>query len=130
MKSNKEIIEELYANFKAGNGEGIANSFDPAIVWEQMEGFPNGGKYEGAGSIFKNVFAQFPKYWEGWGAQPDEFLEMDDRVFVLGHYVGKSKSTETRIKAPIVHIYTLKNGKIVHFKQYTDTHIIQKALNE
>ncbi len=128
MDTNKKIIENLYAYFKEGEGEKIAELFHPDIEWQQMEGFPNGGKYVGTASVFKNVFGQFPKHWKGWGAVPQEFIAVDNRVFVLGYYKGKSRAAEKYMEAPLVHIYTLNEGRITHFRQYTDTHVVQEAL--
>ncbi len=128
MEENKKIIENLYDYFKSGEGEKIAALFHPEIEWQQMDGFPNGGKYIGAKAIFQNVFAQFPKQWKGWGAVPEEFIAVDNRVFVIGYYKGKSIEASKYMEAPLVHIYTLKNGLITHFRQYTDTHVVQNAL--
>ena len=128
MEDNKQIIQNIYSFFKAGEGEKIAALFHSDIEWRQMEGFPNGGTYVGAKAIFKNVFGEFPKYWKDWGAVPKEFLAIDKRVIVLGYYKGKSIEAGKYMEAPMVHIYTLNAGLITHFQQYTDTNVIQNAL--
>lgn len=129
MEENKKLIEDLYKYFAEGNGEMIASLFYPKIEWKQMEGFPNSGTYLGKKAVFENVFVQFPKYWKGWGAVPQEFIVVDNRVFVLGYYKGKSRATEKYMEAPIVHLYTIKEGLITHFRQYTDTYLVQKTLS-
>tara|TARA_Y100000385_G_scaffold289155_1_gene357777 strand:+ start:38999 stop:39409 length:411 start_codon:yes stop_codon:yes gene_type:complete len=130
IEENKAIIQNLYAFFKSGEGAKIAAIFHPKIEWKQMEGFPNGGTYIGTKEVFKNVFSQFANQWSGWEAVAEEFIPAGKRVFVLGYYKGKSIEAGKYMEAPLVHIYTLKNGLITHFRQYTDTHVVQNALKK
>ena len=128
MESNKEIIERLYTYFKSGEGGKIAKLFSPDIEWKQMEGFPYGGIHKGIDEIFNNVFGRFPMYWDNWNGQAEEFYSDGDKVFVIGHYSGTSIETKKKMKSPFMHVYTLNNGLISHFRQFTDTHVVQKAL--
>lgn len=128
QNENKALIKELYDAFKVGNGKRISELFHPEIEWKQMEGFPNGGTYVGAKEIFEKVFGQFPKDWNNWKAVPNDFIAVEDKVFVLGHYEGTGKTSGQFFKAPIVHLYTINEGVITHFQQFTDTHIINNAL--
>jgi ketosteroid isomerase-like protein len=40
------------------------------------------------------------------------------------------KKTGNAFQADFVHIYKLKNGKIIKFKQYVDSHVVQKAMTD
>ena len=130
MNSNTDIIKELYQAFSAGDGKKITSLFHPQIEWKQMEGFPNGGTFVGAQEIFEKVFSLFPKYWKGWGAVAEEFHVSGDQVFVVGYYRGEALSSGKKLKSPMVHLYTLKDGLITHFRQFTDTHKVQGALRK
>jgi ketosteroid isomerase-like protein len=128
MKNNITIIQELYSAFAAGNGKTIANILDENIIWEQQEGFPNGGKHRGAQAVFKNVFAKFADDWSNWKGVGEQFMQANDQVIVTGYYSGTALKSGKSMKVPMCHIYTLKNGKAIHFKQFTDTYIIQETL--
>jgi len=125
---NTETVKKLYEAFKSGDGKTISQIFHPNIEWTQMKGFPNGGHFVGVNDVFEKVFGLFPMYWNNWGAEAQEYLADQDKVVVIGYYHGVSIETGRELKAPMVHIYTLKNNLITHFQQYTDTYLVQKAL--
>ena len=59
MKTNLEIVKDLYLFIKKNDLESIRPIFHKNIKWNQMKGFPNGGQYVGADEIFQNVFINF-----------------------------------------------------------------------
>jgi len=46
----------------------------------------------------------------------------------LGEYSGTYKATGTRFSAPFAHVWKLRGDRVVAFRQYTDTALVQKAL--
>lgn len=126
---NIEIIKELYKHFATGNGAGIAAIFAENIEWIQMKGFPGGGHFIGFNEIANNVFKGFGKSWTEWKASVDEFVDAGADVFVFGKYSGTYKDTGKFMEAEFVHRYTLKNGKVERFKQYTDTKLVADAVS-
>lgn len=128
MESNLEVVKKLYTAFKSGDGKVISQIFHPEIVWEQMEGFPHGGTHIGTSTVFEKVFGMFPVHWNNWSSVPEQFDASGNKVFVTRYYHGVSIESGKEMHAPLIHVYTLKDGLITHFKQYTDTHLIQRAL--
>lgn len=129
MSQNIDIIKELYKHFAAGNGAGIAAIFARDIEWVQMKGFPGGGHFIGFENIANNVFKGFGKYWTDWKASVDEFVEAGADVFVIGKYSGTYNETGKYMEAEFVHRYTLSDGKVEKFKQYTDTKQVADAVS-
>jgi len=125
---NKQIIENGYKCFATGDIPGLLGTFDENIEWTEAEGFPYGGTYTGANAIVENVFMKLGGEWEGFSAVPDEFLDAGDNIVALGHYSGKYKETGKSMKVPFAHVWTLRDGKIVKFVQYTDTLKVSEAL--
>lgn len=127
MSSNVGIIKTMYKYFAAKDNENVRKLFDEAIEWTQMRGFPNGGHYVGSDQIFTHVFGSFAENWLGWKAVVTEYLEAGNSVFAIGYYEGIYCTTQRPVKADFAHRYTLNNGKIVRFQQYTDTYLIAQA---
>jgi ketosteroid isomerase-like protein len=125
---NKQIIEHGYQCFKTGDVPGLLGNFDENIEWTEAEGFPYGGTYTGANAIVENVFMKLGTEWEGFSAVPDEILDAGDRIVALGHYGGKYNASGKSMKVPFAHVWTLRDGKIVKFVQYTDTLKVSEAL--
>ena len=125
---NKQIIENLYKSFADGDIPAVLGGFDERIEWTEAEGFPYGGTYTGANSILENVFMKLGTEWENFAAVPDEILDAGETIVALGHYSGKYNASGKSMRVPFAHVWTLRNGKIVKFVQYTDTLKVSEAL--
>lgn len=128
MPDNVAIVKELYTLFATRDHAGIRAIFAPAIEWQQMEGFPNGGVYHGADEIFAKVFDGFRDNWTAWRAVVKEYIDGGNDVFAIGYYDGVYKETGLSFKADFAHRYTLQDGLITKFTQYTDTYLVAKAM--
>ncbi len=125
---NKQIIETLYQAFATGNIPGVLGAFADDIEWTEAEGFPYGGTYRGANAILENVFMKLGGEWEGFSAVPNEILDAGEHIVALGTYGGKYKKTGKSMSVPFAHVWTLRDGKIVKFVQYTDTLKVSEVL--
>ncbi len=125
---NSDIIRELYAAFANGDVPGVVEALDAEIRWTEAEGFPYGGTYVGPDAVLTNVFARLGSEWEGYAAVPHAFVAEGDTVVALGDYGGTYKATGKSFSAPFAHVWTLREGKVVRFQQYTDTVLVQAAV--
>lgn len=66
--------------------------------------------------------------WENFAAVPDEILDAGEKIVALGHYSGKYNASGKTMRVPFAHVWTLSDGKIVKFVQYTDTLKVSEAL--
>jgi len=51
-----------------------------------------------------------------------------ERVVSFGHYAGTNKKTGKAFRVPFAHAWRMKDGKVTHFQQYTDTHVVQETM--
>ncbi len=49
-------------------------------------------------------------------------------MVALGEYSGAYRATGKSFKAPFVHVWRFRNGKVVSFDRHTDTAVVQRAL--
>ncbi len=87
-----------------------------------------GGTYTGPNAVLENVFMKFGTEWEGFSVVPDQIVNGGDVVVGLGKYSGKFLKTGKSVTVPFAHAWTLRDGKIVKFVQYTDTLVIARDL--
>ena len=52
---------------------------------------------------------------------PREFFAAEDRVFALGHYAWKMRRSGRTVASDWVHVFTIRAGKVVGFREFTDT---------
>jgi ketosteroid isomerase-like protein len=128
MADNGAIISDMYAAFGKGDVPAVLGKFDPQIEWTDADGFPTGGTYVGPDAILNDVFMPLISEWDGFAVTPDEVVVSGDRVVSFGHYGGTYKKTGKSIDVPFAHSWRFKDGKVTHFQQYTDTHLVQEAM--
>jgi uncharacterized protein len=121
-QSNVQLVQQAYGNFRTGNVGALVDQMDDSIVWE-VPNVPNsriGGRRAGRAGVLE--FFQFlGADHEVVAFEPQEFFSNGDKVVVLGHYDWVVKPTGKPWGSEFVHVFTVKNGKFVHFREHTDT---------
>jgi len=122
--SNTDLVRSLYSHFSSGNVPAALALFDPAIEWHECIGMPfikENGHFTGPDAVVANVFMQLPVHYDGFNVSVTDIFGEGDRVAMVGYYEGTNKETGHPFKANAAHIWTIKNGKLVHFFQAVDT---------
>jgi ketosteroid isomerase-like protein len=123
-QENMTLVQErIYEAFARGDIPTVLEALDPNIEWDepQASGLYDAGLHRGVQAVAEEIIAPVPTYYEEFAVVPQEFVDAGDRVFVLGEFRGKGKVSGTLFVAPFVHIFTLRNGKVTHFRNYSDT---------
>jgi ketosteroid isomerase-like protein len=117
-----EIVKRSYDAFARKDMAGVMVDMHPEIEWQQAQGLPHGGTYRGLEEVRRNIFEPLDAdWWDDFSAVPDEFLEAGDEVVVLGRYRGIAKESRKLLDVPFVHIWTMRDGTAIRFRQYLDT---------
>ena|SRR5450432_459414 len=125
--TNVDLIKEAYSNFATGNVPAVLALFDPAIEWHECKGMPfvkGDDIFTGPEAIVTNVLMNLPVFFDGFNIAVNEIFGTDDKVVMTGYYQGTNKATGNPFKANVVHVWTIKNGKLTHFFQAVDTAIM------
>lgn len=117
-----QIVRDSYAAFERQDMDGVLADLDPQIEWQQAQGLPHGGTYRGIEEVRRNVFDPLDRdWWDGFTAQPDEFIDGGGEIVVLGRYRGTAKQTRRVLDVPFVHVWSVRRGKATCFRQFLDT---------
>lgn len=65
--------------------------------------------------------------WSSFALVPTEFIPNGDTVVSLGDFTGVHGTTGKQANARYAHVWTLKGGKIIRFRQYIDTLAVAEA---
>jgi uncharacterized protein len=113
-EQNVTIVRAVYDSFAAGDVDAVFAAMTPDIEWDESEGMPYGGVYQGREPIVSNVFRPILADVEGFTAAPDEILPLDEsRVVALGRHGGRGANGPVR--ARFVHIWTASNGLVARY---------------
>ena len=120
--SNVDIARRSYEAFERKDLAGVVAEMSEEIRWEQAQGLPHGGLYEGLPAVVEHIFGPLDaEWWAEFHAVPAEFLDAGEHVVVLGRYTGRAKVTGKPLDVPYVHVWTVEAGKVVRFRQFLDT---------
>ena len=124
MKGNVAVVDGLYQAFAKGDVPAVLAVMDANIVWNEAENFPYADKnpYIGPEAVLNGVFARIGAEWEYFNLTDIQLHDMSgNMVLATLRYQAKHKTTRKVIDSQTAHLWTLRDGKIVAFQQFTDT---------
>lgn len=121
-QSNIELTRQAYEAYKRGDTQQLLAFLDDQVEWELPEtpGVPFTGKRRGCGSVAE-VFRMQQQLLEVREFSVNEFIAQGDKVVVLGHGAWTVKATGLNFESDWVDIFTIKDGRIVAFRDLLDT---------
>ena len=130
MADQKKLVQDAYAAFGRTDIPAIINSLTDDIDWHLLgpQELPITGQRKGKPEVSR-FFKQVGELWNFERFEPRQFIEQGDDVVVLGYYSGTAKGSGRKFAAEWAHVFTVKNGKIAKFREYTDTANLIAALN-
>ena len=121
---NVNVIDGLYQSFAKGDVPNVLAVMDANIVWNEAENFlyADRNPYIGPEAVLNGVFARIGEEWEYWNLNDIQLHDMSNNmVLATLRYDAKHKVTGKVIDSQTAHLWTLQDGKIVAFQQFTDT---------
>lgn len=127
---NTKVVQDAYAAFGRGDIPALLGYMTDDVQWQPVIGtgkhVPFAGERRGKAAVaefFKIVgetedFQQF---------EPREFVAQGDKVVALGHYRAMTKSTGRTFDSPFVMVFTLRDGKVAAFREFTDSAAVNAA---
>ena len=127
-QENTAIVQQAYQNFKTGNIEGLLNLCAEDISWQlpEIDNVPISGKRTGRAAV-REFFSMVARDQDVLSFEPREFVAQGDKVVSLGDYQWRVKDTDREFASDFVHIFTVRDGKIVAFREHFDSAVVALA---
>ena len=120
-EQNVEFVEGIYGAFARGDVPAVLGAFAEDIEWFEAEGMPYGGLYRGPDAVAQNVFGPITEDVEGFAINPEELIGSGATVAAIVRYTGTGKATGKALDVPAVHVWEIRDGQLVRFRQFIDT---------
>jgi ketosteroid isomerase-like protein len=133
-QENVNLVQQAYANFQRGDIQSLLGLLTDDIQWQlpDIENVPFAGKRQGREQVAE-FFASLADSQDNLAFEPREFIAQGDKVVGLGRYQWRTKETGREYGGEWAHVFTVREGKIAVFHEYTDTAAaaaaFQKALS-
>jgi ketosteroid isomerase-like protein len=128
--ANIAFAQSLYAAFQRGDIATIAGAALPDTVWQthgRTKDHPAIGVHKGPQGI-QSFFGLVAETQDVAAFTPREFYAAGDKVFVRGHYAWTIRKTGKPVSAEWLHMFTVRDGKLLAFEEFTDTAAFAEAV--
>ena len=125
-EENINLVKSLYEALGRRDIGKILSLIDSSIEIQQTDQLPWGGTYQGVfgmqsffGKLLNSIDSQLAV---------DRFLDAGSDVLMIGRTHGQTKAKGTQFDVTAIHVWTVRDGKVVGFHPYIDTPAMLKAL--
>ena len=127
-----EIVKSVYASFGRGDLPAIPGALSPDVTWGvvgKTGDYPTFGIVTGVPAVetFVKTVSESHRVAQ---FLTNEFHASGGMVFVLGHYELVILKTGKPVSTDLVHVFTIKDGKVAPFREFIDTASVVDAYRE
>lgn len=119
---NIHIVQQMFMAFEKRDIQSILTAVADDVDWQVLgpAQIAHAGPHRGRDQV-RRFFATVAETLAIEQLEPREFIAQDDKVVVLGFYAGRVKTTGRKYASEWAMVFTLRDGKVVKFREYTDT---------
>jgi ketosteroid isomerase-like protein len=127
-QENKRLVMEGYQMFQSGDIQHLLERYHDDALWiePEVEHVPFSGPHTGKAEIAE-FFRGLDEAAQALRFEPKEFIAEGDKVVVTGEASWLVKTTGRSYDSPWVHVFTMRDGKIIRFENYQDTAAGERA---
>ena len=128
MNENVALIKKMYDAFGRGDVQTILDSLTPDVEWvfDAPDAIPYAGRRRGPADV-TGFFSAIAATEEGQCLESSEFMTSGDEVITLGTYSATARATGKSFSVRLAHVFTVRDGKVSRFLNFTDTAAIAEA---
>ena len=121
--SAASAVLTFYHALAAGDLPAALDRLGGDVTWHEAPGMPYEGPepYHGAQQVAGQVLARITADIDGLALANREVIELGTTVAVLGRYTGTAARSGRPLDLPYLHVWTVIDGRVTEFRQYTDT---------
>lgn len=125
---NKQLVMRAYELYARGDIKGVLGLCADGVCWTSadIEHVPFSGVFNGRFQVGE-FFASLAGAMDTLRFTPRDFIAEGDKVVVTGEARWHVKSTGADFGSDWVHVFTVREGEVVRFEQFTDTAAAQAA---
>lgn len=126
QQPNTVLIQQMYDAFNSGDIQTLLANAAPnaECIDYGPPSVPYFGNFTGRITDFFKAIGESTS--EGHVAV-EQFVESGDTVVALGRYTARVRDNGVRIDEPIVHVFTVRDGKVTSWKGFGDSAAVAAA---
>jgi uncharacterized protein len=129
-QDNIRTAQEAYAAFGRGDIQSLLSMLDENVEWVTPgppDAMPTAGTRRGREGVAE-FFSTLAETDQIEVFEPQEFIAQGDKVVSIIKCRTRLKATGRAVDDELVHIFTVRDGRIARFREYFDTAATVEAL--
>jgi uncharacterized protein len=124
------LVDTLYRAFEDRDHQTLLELLDEELRWQQAARWvPGAGRTSlGRQEALDLVIAPLEDGWDGFTEEVEELIAADGHVIATGVYRGTYRATGRSLQAEFCHLWRIRDGRVVAFRQFTDTAAFAEAM--
>lgn len=125
---NVALVKRAYKAFQKGDIKGVLRTMAKDIEYDSpvIEGQPFSGPAHGKKEV-EAFFQAFGEHEEVLEFEPQEFIAEGKQVVAIIRYRGRVKATGEIAETPLMHVFTIQDGKVTRLFEMFDTAKAERA---
>ena len=126
---NVRLVKEAYASFQKGNVNAVLDVLANDVVWVSPgppDVLPLAGERHGREEV-RQFFERLANEEAIELFHPTDFVSEGDKVVAFVDYRATIKSTGRSVQCELVHVFTVRDGRVHRFCEYYDTALAAEA---
>jgi uncharacterized protein len=119
-ESDVAVVLAFYEAAARGDVDAILDLLDPEVVLRAPESLPWGGTFHGHEGV-QEFFGKLAEEPVENRREVQEYLDAGDRIIVQLRLFGRAKGGDTETEVPEIHVWTVRNAKLVDLEAIFDT---------
>lgn len=126
-RENVELIRAGYEALARGEIDPVLEASDPAVELHVSDAYFDAPHTYRGYDGYRQLFAAQTEVFEGFRVEPEEFLDAGDQVLAIVWAGGRGRKSQAETMGRFGHLFTLRNGKIVRFREFKDPQEAMRA---
>jgi ketosteroid isomerase-like protein len=114
-----EIVRSLADALQRGDSAAVLSILVVDVEWHDQAAIPGADVHRGREAVSRH-FEQWFDAWEEIEYTTEELLDRGDRVVVVIRRRGKGKGSGVEVSDQVIHVYTVRSGKIIRFEGFSN----------
>jgi uncharacterized protein len=126
---NIDLVKKLYGAFGKGDIDTIIDHLAGQLVWrfDAPSVIPYAGGLDTPNQVKERFFGPLATTQKDHSLRTDEFIAQDDNVIMIGRYGATVIATGKHFDLPLLHVWTIQNGQVKRFLNFTDSASVVEA---
>lgn len=119
MGTNAAVVQSAYDAFGRGDIGAVLDLLDDAVEWSAPATLPHGGQFQGTAGVGK-FFEGIGAAWTALGLDVESVSEGDNGLVIGVVQASGTRQDGTPGGYGAAHVFTVRDGKVVRFREYVD----------